>query len=166
MAKINANPPGSVTTAKRHPHDPDRLHRDLSTAVIAFHETCARQLGMSATERKCLGVLWQMKVATAGELARATGLTTGAITGIADRLEKAGYLKREANPADRRSVLLSPRQEKKLRRIVEPQFQSLTNAMAALRKEYSARDLATIYDYLNRTTAVLRDEAAKLKPKT
>jgi DNA-binding MarR family transcriptional regulator len=132
--------------------------------VIAFHEACARKIGISGTERKCLGVLWQMKVATAGELARATGLTTGAITGIADRLEKAGYLKREANPHDRRSVHLYPRQEAKLRRIIGPSFDALTAAMAALRKRYSTKELATIYDYLERTTEVLHEETIRLKP--
>src|SRR4030095_2359881 len=65
----------------------DSLHRDLATAVVTFHEAVAGRLGMSAAEQRVLGVLGRMDPATPGQLAEATGLTTGAITGIVDRLE-------------------------------------------------------------------------------
>ena len=84
----------------------NRLHRDLATAVVSFHEAVARRLGMTAAERKCAGVLAERGRMTPGELAQETGLTTGAITGIVDRLAKAGYAARVPHPTDRRSVIV------------------------------------------------------------
>jgi DNA-binding MarR family transcriptional regulator len=140
----------------------DALHRALSTAIIAFHEKGARRLGMSAAERKSLGILDQLGVATAGQLAQETGLTTGAITGIVDRLEKAGFARREPNPDDRRSVLIRALRQEKVRKLVRPMFESLSRAMADLRSGYSAEELAAIDRYLAGTTEVLRQEIAKM----
>ncbi|MGZ3297456.1 MAG: MarR family transcriptional regulator [Asticcacaulis sp.] len=141
----------------------DRLHRDLSTAVITFHEAVSRRVGMTAAERKTLGILGEMTVATPGQLAQATGLTTGAITGIVDRLEKAGYARRVPNPDDRRSVLIHALQQEKLAAELGPIFGSLSAAMAELSARYSADELALIHRYLAETTGVLRNETQKLK---
>lgn len=156
MSKINAN-------ATRNPPDPDLLHRNLATAVIAFHEAVAHRAGLSISEHKCLGALALTGPVTAGQLARETGFTTGAITGIVDRLEKAGHVKREPNPEDRRSVIIRLLQDEALRRGPHPMFQSLTEAMARLRADYSEAELATIYGYLVRTTEILKAEAHKLE---
>jgi DNA-binding MarR family transcriptional regulator len=140
----------------------DALHRALATAIISFHEKGARRLGMSAAERKTLGILDQLGVATAGQLALETGLTTGAITGIVDRLEKAGFARREANPRDRRSVLIRALQQEKVRKLVRPMFESLSRAVVQMRSHYSAKELAAIDRYLADTTQVLRQEIAKI----
>ncbi len=141
----------------------DRLHRDLATAVITFHEAVSRRVGMTAAERKTLGILWDLGVATPGQLAAASGLTTGAITGIVDRLEKAGYAARAPNPDDRRSVLIHPRQQDQVRAIIGPIFGSLSLAMADLSARYTPEQLALIHAYLAETTDVLRDQTRKLK---
>jgi DNA-binding MarR family transcriptional regulator len=138
------------------------LGRELSSAVILFHEAVASRLGMSATEWKCLGLLGQHGPSTAGRLAELSGFTTGAITGIVDRLEKAGYVRRESNPRDRRSVIIHPVRSRELGEQVAPIFASLGRAMAELTGRYSARELAVIQDYFERTIQVLRDETAKL----
>ncbi len=154
MSKVKATP------SREAEHD--ALHRDLSTAIIAFHEKGARALGMSAAERKTLGVLWFRQVATAGELAKATGLTTGAITGIVDRLEAAGYARREANPTDRRSVLIRPQREAEIRRRIMPGFSALSDAMTKMRGAFSAAELKAIDRYLARTTQVLKTQTERL----
>jgi hypothetical protein len=69
------------------------LGRDFIAAVVVFHDLVGRCLGVSATDRKCLDLLSRGPV-TAGQLARFTGLTTGAVTGIIDRLVKVGYAER------------------------------------------------------------------------
>src|SRR4051812_693349 len=112
--------------------DSNRLHRDLATAVVAFHETVARRLGMTAAERKCAGILAELGIATPRQLAQATGLTTGAITGIVDRLERAGFAERRPNPADRRSVLVHARRAKELIETTARIFASLSAAMDRL----------------------------------
>ncbi len=161
--KINASsddPPGAG--GGEAPAPVDSLGRELSTAVILFHEAVASRLGLSAVEWKCLGLLGQHGPATAGKLAELAGFTTGAITGIVDRLEKAGYVRRVSNPRDRRSVIIEPLRDRELREQVAPIFASLGQAMADVAGRYSARELAAVRDYFERTIRVLRDETAKL----
>ncbi len=140
----------------------ESLGRELSTAVILFHEAVAARLGLSAVEWKCLGLLDQHGPTTAGRLAELSGFTTGAITGIVDRLEKAGYVRREPNPRDRRSIIIQGLPNSGLRKQVMPIFASLGRAMEEVCSRYSAQELATIRDYFERTIQVLRDETAKL----
>jgi DNA-binding MarR family transcriptional regulator len=157
MSKISASP------SQLRNADPDLLHRNLATAVIAFHEAAARRNGMGISEHKCLGALALLGPVTAGQLARETGFTTGAITGIVDRLEKAGHVRREPNPDDRRSVIIHLLHDAERARRGKQLFQSLTEAMARLRDEFSAGELKTIYRYLLSTTEILKDEARKLE---
>ena len=143
------------------------LGRELATAVITFHETVARTLGMSAAESRCLGVLRGMTVATPGQLAQATGLTTGAITGIVDRLEKAGYAARTPNPDDRRSLLVHIRQTEQIDAQLGPIYGSLSLARTKMAEGYTPAELEVIGRYLGDTISVLKGETAKLKaPRT
>ena len=158
MSKINTSPKSTAANVSG-------LGRDMATAVITFHETLARRAGMSAAETRCLGVLGRMQVATPGQLAQATGLTTGAITGIVDRLEKAGYAKREPNPADRRSLLIRAVNQDKVGQILGPIYDSLREAMTQMASRYTPEQLEIIARYLEDTTAVLQSETARLKAK-
>ena len=72
----------------------------------AFDSLAADQLGVSETDLHCLNIIENSGGLTAGELAAQAGLTAGAITGVIDRLENAGYASRVADPADRRRVRL------------------------------------------------------------
>jgi DNA-binding MarR family transcriptional regulator len=141
----------------------DLLGRELSNAVIFFHEAVASHLGISAAEWKCLGLLDQHGPATASRLAELSGFSTGAITGIVDRLEHAGYVRREAHPNDRRSVIVQPQHVKQLKERVIPIFQSLGRAMAAITGGYSPGELTAIAKFFRETTEVLHNETAKLK---
>ena len=157
MSKIN--------TSEEIKMSPGELGRDMSTAAIAFHEAVARKLGMSAPERKTLGILGELRLATPGQLAQATGLTTGAITGIIDRLEKAGYARREPNPNDRRSLLIRALRQEELGQTMGPIFASLTEAMTEMARSYTPEQLEVIARYLADTIAVLKAETLKLKVK-
>ncbi|MEO8454556.1 MAG: MarR family transcriptional regulator [Sphingomicrobium sp.] len=141
----------------------NRLHRDLATAVIAFHEAGARRVGMTAAERKCAGFIAEREKTTPKQLAEATGLSTGAITGILDRLERAGYAKREPNPKDRRSVLIRARNTERLAKESGPIFASLTEAMTGLEDTYSPKQRQLILQHLADTIAILRQQIAKLE---
>jgi DNA-binding MarR family transcriptional regulator len=143
--------------------DFNRLHRDLATAVITFHEAGARRLGMTAAERKCAGIIAEMGETTPKQLADATGLSTGAITGIVDRLERAGYAKRQPNTKDRRSVLIRARNAERLARETAPIFASLTAAMTALDARYTSDERALILKHLEDTIAILRKQTAKVE---
>lgn len=140
-----------------------RLHRELATAVITFHEAAARRLGMTAAERKCAGLIAELGSVTPKHLATMTGLSTGAITGIVDRLERAGYAAREPNPSDRRSTVVRPRNLERLKRESEPIFAALTAAMTALIDRYSESERALLRRHLQDVTGVLREQSARLQ---
>jgi len=151
--------------ARRTPSDgneSNRLHRELATAVVSFHEAVARAVGMTAAERKCAGLLAERGRMTPGELAQETGLTTGAITGIVDRLAKAGYAARVAHPSDRRSVIVEARNADRLMALIGPVFASLSARMDQLDARYSDAERALILRHLGDTIAILREETAGL----
>jgi DNA-binding MarR family transcriptional regulator len=158
-----ANKRAATKVSKTAPPYSELMGRELSGAVIFFHEAVASHLGMSAAEWKCLGLLDQRGASTAGRLAELSGFTTGAITGIIDRLERVGYVRREPHPDDRRSVIVQPLRVQEVQERVQPIFQSLGRAMAAVAKRYSASELAAIAAFFRETTEVLRGETAKLK---
>lgn len=82
--------------------------RRLIAGVILFNEKIAARVGLNGTDLQCLHLLELQGSATPGELARWAGLTTGGVTVVLDRLENAGYLRREPNPKDRRSTIVRP----------------------------------------------------------
>jgi DNA-binding MarR family transcriptional regulator len=138
------------------------LGRDFIAAVVVFHELVGRRLGLSATDRKCLDLLSRGAV-TAGELARFTGLTTGAVTGIIDRLVKAGYAERVSDPDDRRRVLVARKPHSRLDKILPAIFGPLGDDMAAVTVNYTARELGVISDFLARTREVLVANTARVE---
>lgn len=140
------------------------LGREFSEAVVMFHEAVAHRLGMSAAEWKCLDLLVRNGPTTAKKLAEKSGLTTGAITGIVDRLEEAGYVKREDNPEDRRSVIIKPLPRPDLAKELTPIFASLGQAMGKMMSGYSERDLTVLQGFFKNTVIVLRQQTAQLQP--
>jgi DNA-binding MarR family transcriptional regulator len=135
--------------------------RRLSLATIMFHQAVADRLGLHPTDHKCIDLLSSAGTMTAGELAEATGLTTGAITGVIDRLEAAGFLRREDDPNDRRRVILRlvPKRYRDIARLFEP----FAAAYAELGARYSERELATIVDFMTRSGPVLREATLELR---
>src|SRR6476646_8828676 len=81
--------------------------REASGLGVVFSDVVAERLGVNHTDLECLDVIVMRDRVTAGDLAKATGLTTGAVTGIIDRLEKAGLARRSRDPDDRRKVYVS-----------------------------------------------------------
>lgn len=158
MSKINA-------TTRHVVSDVSNLGRDMATAVIIFHDALSRRVKMSAAETRCMGVLNRLQSATPGQLAQETGLTTGAITGIVDRLEKAGYARREPNPKDRRSLLVRPINQERYKAITGPLYESLRLSMAEVAERYSAEQLDVIASYLLAITQVLHAQTKKLRTK-
>lgn len=75
-------------------------------ATDVIDELICALLGINRTDARCLDILEQGGSMSAGDLARASRLTTGAITAVIDRLERAGYARRVPDPSDRRRVLV------------------------------------------------------------
>ncbi|SDN04851.1 DNA-binding transcriptional regulator, MarR family [Lentzea albidocapillata subsp. violacea] len=81
--------------------------REQSALTVMFHARVAEQMGLSATDEKCLDLAMRADgPLTAGRIADLSGLSTGAVTGVIDRLERAGYVRRVRDPHDRRKVLV------------------------------------------------------------
>ncbi|HEU5379898.1 MAG TPA: MarR family transcriptional regulator [Ktedonobacteraceae bacterium] len=135
------------------------LGRELSTAVVLFHQAVAERVGLSATDLKCLDLLDRMGPLTAGQLAELVGLTGGAITAMIDRLEAGGFVQRERDSTDRRRVFIKAAQDHALARFYEPLQQAMREELA---ERYSPEVLAMIEDFLRRTIHILRQQTQKL----
>ncbi|OUM97403.1 MAG: MarR family transcriptional regulator [Thermobacillus sp. ZCTH02-B1] len=135
--------------------------RRLSTQTVFFHQAAARYLGLHITDHKCLDIVLGMGRATAGQLAELTGLTTGAITSVINRLEKAGFVRRTKDPRDLRIVYVEPIPDN-LRPLADI-FGPLGGAMSELFSRYGEGELRLILDYLERSIRVLARETERLK---
>lgn len=132
------------------------LGRELSTAVVMFHEAVGTYLGVSAGDQRALTLIGRDGPMSAGDLAEKTGLTPGAVTGMIDRLERAGLARRDHDAKDRRRVLVTATGH-------QPDvFGDLAAAMNELTARYSATELQVIGDYLTRTIDILREETRRL----
>ena len=131
--------------------------------MVFFQEAVAARLGMTASEWGCYTLLAQHGALTASRLAELSGFTTGAITGIVDRLERAACVRRQPNPEDRRSVILRPLRLAEIERQTRPIFNSLGRAINAIAAGYNQRELAAIAGYLRQTIQALHAETRKLR---
>ncbi len=132
-----------------------------STAVVLFHHAVAERLGLGPTDHKCLGLLRERGAMTGSELAAITGLTSGAVTGVVARLERAGYLCREPDPHDRRKQILCPAPERMqdMKDIFDPMQQ---DALALL-EDFDTHQINAIAEYLDRMTDFVYRRAALLR---
>lgn len=80
--------------------------RRFIAGTILFNQKVADRFGLRLTDMQCLNVLDLLGPVTPGKLVECTGLSTGGVTVMLDRLEKSGFIRREPNPADRRSLLI------------------------------------------------------------
>ncbi len=140
------------------------MHRKASTYTLLLHQLIAEQLNLNPTDHKVLDFMHSAgpePPLTAGRLAEISGLSSGAITGVLDRLEKGRFIRRERDPKDRRSVIIRflPDRMPDL----EAAFAPLGEASQALWEEYSPSEQALIYDYYQRTFALVEAEVARLK---
>jgi DNA-binding MarR family transcriptional regulator len=129
--------------------------REFTTAVVMFHEAVGRLLGLSAVERKCLDVLRRLGPVTAGTIGEHTGLTTGAVTGLMDRLEKAGHVRRARDPHDRRKVVVQLLPNEQMDALLGAAFDPLADDMTKVAARYSDAELRAIADWIRQTTDVL-----------
>ena len=141
----------------------NRVSRESGGLGAVFAETVARHLGVSHSDLECIDIISLRGRVTAGELARRSGLTTGAVTGVIDRLEKAGLARRERDPDDRRKVYVGILPKAIARGRVY--YDSLERAVDALTASYSDAEIALLIDYFTRSRDILRAEIEKLNAK-
>jgi MarR family transcriptional regulator, organic hydroperoxide resistance regulator len=129
--------------------------RQFIAGSILYNQQIADRVGLRLSDMQCINALELMGPSTPGELARFTGLTTGGVTVMLDRLEKGGYLKREPNPRDRRSVLvrLNPAKAKKL----QASYGEVNERMNALLDATPERELRSVVNLLAKMNASRAD---------
>lgn len=126
-----------------------------------FQNAVDQRAGLNATDMECLRLLFFKGMATPSELARQTGLTSGATTAMLDRLEKAGLIERRSNPDDRRGTLITP--TKSAAEKVASWFESARNAQDELISSYSESELETISDVFERLAKLWDQEREKIR---
>jgi DNA-binding MarR family transcriptional regulator len=127
----------------------------------AFDERVASDLGINRTDLRCLDILDQRGPLTAGQLAGAMHLSSGAITTLVDRLERAGYARRSRDTADRRRVLieLSPETRKLSTAYYEPLFKGTTRLL----ENHTAAELELMINFLEKGRELVEQELRKLE---
>ena len=122
----------------------------------------ADRIGINATDLNCLNILSFSGHMTAGELARATGLTTASITGVVDRLEEAGFVSRQRDPHDRRRVVVQINLDRAMKNVAMV-FVPMLRAWREMASRYSDDELRLIVDFYARMEQVLRDHIVRLR---
>jgi len=133
---------------------------------IDFHgevlgQTVAVRLGLSESDIKALGLLVDSAPVTAGRLAELLNLSTGAVTRVIDRLEQAGYVRRTADAADRRRVVVevAPDRLPAIREALEPLGEAHADVVAG----YSDQELDLINDFLSRMADAQKAQAEAVR---
>lgn len=135
--------------------------RDYGVNLKLFQNAVDEKAGLNTTDTECLRLLFQKGAATPTEIAKHTGLTSGATTAMLDRLENAKLIERKPNPADRRGTLITP--AKSATEKVAAWFQPARNALDELIASYSAEELEIISGIFERFAKLWDDERGKLK---
>ena len=134
--------------------------RDYGIHLKMFQTAMNEWAGLNATDMECLRLLFLKGISTPSELARHTGLTSGATTAMLDRLEKAGLVERRPNPNDRRGTLIAP--AKSAAEKAASWFESARKAQDELISSYSESELEIISDVFERFTKLWDQEREKI----
>jgi DNA-binding MarR family transcriptional regulator len=124
--------------------------RRMGGHSVMMSQVIADRFGLHTTDLECLDLINMRGKTTAGELAQATGLTSGAMTALLDRLEKAGYITRVHDSVDRRRITIQVREDaiEPIKRVYTP----LGERMGELWSCFTADELKTVLQFLKRST--------------
>lgn len=133
-----------------------KLGQQYAYDSIKMHETIAQKAGLSGTDHKYLGFLLVKGQMPAGELAKLTGLTTGAVTGLIDRFEKKKLVKRQFAKDDRRKVIIDPN-IKNIMALLQPLFTEFGKRSEALIASFSRKEIKIIEAYLSKSIEIMNE---------
>ena len=137
--------------------------RQYGISTVLFRNIVGQRLGVNVTDMECLGLVFHKGLATPTELARYTGLSSGATTAMLDRLENSGLIERRPNPDDRRGTIIVLAKAGAER--VAPWFASARQAQNEFVSSYSEKELQLILDFFERSTSMWEEERKKLGQK-
>jgi len=127
-------------------------------AASDFNEGLAKKLKLSRTDMRCLDLIGRLGPMTAGRLAEESGLTTGAVTFILDRLEGAGMVTRRRDTEDRRRVWVEivPEARQRLQVLQQP----VAEEMREVAQRFKADELAVVRDFMRQAKEVFLHHVA------
>lgn len=134
--------------------------RGFGSRTVLYQQIVAASLGITNNDFLSIDILHEKGSVTAGGLAKLTGLTTGSVTALIDRLEKNGFVRRQPDPKDRRKVIIVPLYEDKEE--VSHTYLQLHAAMVELASTYSDEQLELITQFLNKAGTVLEEQIQQL----
>lgn len=136
--------------------------RENGIHAILFQQTVGQILGLNATDMKCLDAIALSETpVTPSLLAEFTGLTTGAVTLLIDRLEGARLIERKPDPDDRRRTILTP--TRRAMKVVPPLYASMGKAMFGLASTFSDTELKAIERFFKGAAGIFESQARKLR---
>lgn len=138
--------------------------REFTFELVRHQQAIADKLGINLTDFKALGLLHRRGEMTPKELAETMSMSAAAVTTVIDRLEKASYVERKRQRADRRSLTVHAVEGSEHK--VELLYKSLLSASKTLLPAYAKRDRTLISDFLTKATEVLRAATANLLSST
>jgi DNA-binding MarR family transcriptional regulator len=123
-------------------------------AASEYDEGLAKKLKLSRTDMRCLDLVGRHGPLTAGQLAVESGLTTGAVTFILDRLEEAGMVARRRDTEDRRRVWVEivPEAEERLQGLQQP----VAEEMRQVAQRFKADELTVVRDFMRQAKEVFQ----------
>ena len=136
--------------------------RKAGSVMQLLGAASAERIGINVTDLNCLNILALTGNMTAGELARETGLTTASITGVLDRLEEAGFVRRERDTGDRRRVIVRLDATRGLHDVA-PVFAPVVEAWRAAAAAYTDEQLTLILEFQHQLEQIMRDRLIELR---
>ncbi len=133
--------------------------RRVSSLMQLLGQRSAERIGVNATDLNCLNIVALTGRLTAGELAQQTGLTTASITGVLDRLEEGGFVRRVRDPQDRRRVMVELAAGPGLNRVGST-FAPVVAAWRAAAAGYSEEELRLLLGFQDKLEEIIRDQLA------
>lgn len=137
--------------------------RRFTRSTLMHQHAIAEKMNLNVTDAECIDFLMDMGPSTAGELAKVTRLTTGAITSAIDRLEKAGLVERDKDPNDRRKVivkLVPPKDHK-----AKENYGALANDVHQYLANYNENELNFLVDFMLGLTKIYHRQTKKITEK-
>jgi DNA-binding MarR family transcriptional regulator len=135
--------------------------RELSMAQVAFQSAVAERLGLSGSDMRCVDFIHRFGPLTAGELGEVTRLTSGAITGVLDRLERMGFAHRVPAPSDRRKVLIEIDLEM-VEREIFPLYQNLGIQYRQIIESYKPDEVTLLLDFMRKSVTLVQEETTRI----
>ncbi len=161
MAKINQ---ARKAEAEKAAGLIEQAMREVGAISTLFGAAVAKKIGVLPADLESLDILLTRGPLSAGELAMASGLTTGAVTGLIDRLADKGFVRRIHDPVDRRKVIVEVVPEAVA--VIFPHYAGMRDGLITVCKRYSTEQLAMMHEFLEANLTVARSELARISQST